>query len=112
MPRTYPGPTLVPSFDVTVYLVLDDFGRLGRAYIETDEEKADLETIIRGMLGGEYKKPIRVVAFNTAEGWSRDASEEVAREIINRVNHSGDDLPPNTEDFVAFHVPGYVRAWN
>jgi hypothetical protein len=24
------APTLVPSFDVTVYLVLDDFGPLGR----------------------------------------------------------------------------------
>ena len=32
------SPSLVPSFDVTVYLVLDDFGKLGRSYLETDEE--------------------------------------------------------------------------
>ena len=25
-----------PGFDVTVYLVLNDFGRLGRAYVETE----------------------------------------------------------------------------
>ena len=36
----------MPSFDVTVYLVLDDLGKLGRSYIETDEEKSDLETVI------------------------------------------------------------------
>ena len=28
------GPSLVPKFDVTVYLVLDDFGKIGRAYRE------------------------------------------------------------------------------
>jgi hypothetical protein len=67
-----PAPSLVPSFDVTVHMVLDDFGKLGRAYVETDEEKADLDTIIRNMLIGEYRKPARVIAFNTSEFWSRD----------------------------------------
>ena len=28
-----------PTFDVTVYIVLNDFGPLGRAYVETDELK-------------------------------------------------------------------------
>ena len=34
--------------DQNVYLVVDDFGRLGRAYCETDVEEADLETVITG----------------------------------------------------------------
>ena len=34
----------------TVYLVPNDFGRLGRSYLETGEDEADLETIISGML--------------------------------------------------------------
>jgi hypothetical protein len=34
------------AFDVTVYLVLTDFGRLGRAYVETDEAQADDATIV------------------------------------------------------------------
>jgi hypothetical protein len=54
--------SLVPSFDVTVYLVLDDFGKLGRSYVETDEEKSDLETVVRNMLLGAYRHPVRVVA--------------------------------------------------
>jgi hypothetical protein len=69
------SPTLAPSLDVTIYLVLDDFGKIGRAYREADEEASDIETIITSMLSGQYTKPMRVVAFNTAEGWSRDVSE-------------------------------------
>ena len=34
-------PNLVPDFDVTVHIVLDDFGKIGTAYRETDEEDAN-----------------------------------------------------------------------
>jgi hypothetical protein len=43
MPRRVPQ----PSDDVTVYLVLNDYGEFGIAYEETDPAKADRETIIR-----------------------------------------------------------------
>jgi hypothetical protein len=65
--------------DVDVYLVLDDFGgRLGRAWRETDEADTDRATTIEDLIDGQYRAPARVVAFNTAEGWSRDVSEEIA----------------------------------
>jgi len=32
--------------DVTVHIVLNDFGPLGRAYVETDETEADEATIV------------------------------------------------------------------
>ena len=50
------APPLVPSQKVygTVYIVLDDFGKLGRVYRETDETAADAETVIRNLLLGEY----------------------------------------------------------
>jgi hypothetical protein len=67
-------PSLVPKYDVTVYLVLDHFGRLGSAYRETDEERADLEDVINNMLQGEYHDPRRVVAFNTACRTARDCT--------------------------------------
>ena len=41
-------------------------------------------TVIRNLLAGEYRRPVRVVAFNTSEFWSRDVSEDVAWEMINR----------------------------
>jgi hypothetical protein len=28
-------------------------------------------------MDGQYSHPVRIAAFNTTEGWSRDASEEV-----------------------------------
>ena len=97
-------PSLVPKYDVTVYIVLDDFGRLGSAYRETDEEQSDLENVINNMLHGEYNNPKRVVAFNTAEKWSSDVSEDVAWEVLKRVSSQGLALPPSTRSFCEFHV--------
>ena len=64
-----------------VYLVLNDFGALGRAYRETDEDGADRETLIRQIMEGQFNAPVRVIAFNLAEGWVRDVSADVALEI-------------------------------
>ena len=69
------SPSIVPpSDDTDTYLVFDNFGRLGRAWPETDEEDADRETLLRHLMEGQYSDPVRIVSFNTAEGWSRDAS--------------------------------------
>jgi hypothetical protein len=49
-------PSIVPnSDDQNVYLVVDDFGRHGRAWRETDVENTDLETVILDMLEGQFK---------------------------------------------------------
>jgi len=70
----------VPSGDgETVYLVLDDFGDLGRVWRETDfETAADLETIISDLLKGEYANPVRVIGFNTVEGWGPAMSPKMS----------------------------------
>jgi hypothetical protein len=54
--------------DVTAYIVIEDFGQYGRAFRETDLAEADLGTIVRNMISGEYRNPMRVVAFNTSKG--------------------------------------------
>ena len=87
-------PSIVPNgTDQTVYLVLDDFGRLGLTYRETDVERVDLESVISDLISGQYSNPVRVVAFNTAERWAEDASEDIAREIMRRLDLAGDELP-------------------
>jgi hypothetical protein len=94
-------PSIVPgSDDQNVYIVVDDFGRNGRSYRETDVETADLETTITDLMAGEYRNPIRVVAFNTDERWSEDVSEDVAREIRRRFDLQASDVPPVIQDFV------------
>ena len=74
--------TLVPKLTdgVTVYLVLNDFGPLGRADVETDEAKASERDVISDISSGQHSKPIRVVSCNTSEGWSRDVTEDIAQQ--------------------------------
>jgi hypothetical protein len=97
-------PSIVPNDnDETVYLVADDFGRLGRAWREANYETTDLETVIQDLLTGQYSNPIRVVALNTAERWSEDVSEDVARELRRRCDLQMRDLPPTISDFVESH---------
>jgi hypothetical protein len=55
--------------DHDTYLVLDDFGHLGRGWREADADSADRQTLIRDLVEGQYRHPLRIVAFNTAEGW-------------------------------------------
>ena len=89
-----------------IYLVLDEFGgRLGRAWRETAEEDANHETLIRDLMDGQYSCPARIVAFNTAEGWSRDVTVDVADELRRRFAEF-DEVP----DFVqAFLQTGSTR---
>jgi hypothetical protein len=73
-------PPMAPKLtdNVTVHIVLNDFGKLGRAYVETDEAEADERTVVEDILSGQYSHPIRVVAFNTAEGWARTRRQKFA----------------------------------
>jgi hypothetical protein len=104
MRRSNWTPSIIPSgSDETVYLVADDFGRPGRAWREADCEATDLETVIRDLLTGQFSNPIRVVAFNTAERWSEDVSEDVARELRRRCDLRMCDLPSSLSDFVDRH---------
>jgi hypothetical protein len=95
----YPTPSLVPDFDVT----LDDFGAAGRVYRETDEATAGRD-VIDDLLTGQFNNPVRVIAFNTAEGWSRDVSEDIAWELTRRVTADQKALTAPTRTFVEFHI--------
>jgi hypothetical protein len=103
MPRTGWTPSTVANGDgQNAYMVVDDFGRNGGVY--RDAETADLETVILDLLEDQYKDPIRVVAFNTAEGWSQDASEDIAQELRRRCDLQLRDVPPGIQHFVDSHA--------
>ena len=90
-----------PAFDVTVHIVLNDFGeRLGRAYWETDETEADEATTVENILSGQYSCPLRVVAFNTAEGWARDVTEDIAWAVVNRARRENRSIGKCTQEFL------------
>jgi hypothetical protein len=95
-----PSPSIIPSNDQDVYLVLDDYGRIGCAWRETNVEDTALESVVTDLLEGQYSNPVRVIGFNTAEGWSRDVSEDVARELRQRCANQDRELPEFLHEFV------------
>ena len=102
-------PSIVAADEPTVYLVADDFGS---AWREADLETADLETVIQDLIAGEYRRPIRVVAFNTSERWSEDVSEDVAREIQHRCNLQLSDVPSHLQEFIDRYVAQDTRQFS
>ena len=64
---------------------------------------ADATTVIRNLLYGRYGEPLRVVALNVSESWSRGVSEAMAykvREIAERERY---ELTQGTLDFIEAH---------
>ena len=92
------SPSIIPTdrLDRDMYLVLEDFSS-GPAWRETDEDRTDYRTLISDLLTGQYDHPLRVVAFNPLEGWSRDASEDVAQELELRISERHDVTGPARE---------------
>ena len=94
------SPSIAPNgVEKDIYLVLEDFGRLGRAWRETDEDATDRETLILNLLSGEYKNPVRIVAFNTAERWSRVVTVAIADELRRRYVEY-DEVPEAVLEFL------------
>jgi hypothetical protein len=79
--------------------VLDDFGRLGRAWRETDEAGTNRAALIRNLLEDQYEKPVRIVAFNIAEGWCRDVTVDIADELRRRYVEY-DEVPASVLNFL------------
>lgn len=98
------SPSIAPdAVDRDIYLVLDDFGRRGRSWRETDEGDTDRATVVRALLEGQYNAPAKVIAFNTGEGWSRDVSEEIVCEVLQACARDGSDTPAALQDLIDRH---------
>ena len=93
------SPSIVPLASQDTYLVLDFGGRLGPAWRETAEEGADRETLIRDLMDEQYSSPVRIVAFNTADGWSRDVTMDIADEVRRRFAEYA-EVPVSVQQFL------------
>jgi hypothetical protein len=72
----------------------------------------DIETVITDLMSGEYKDPVRVVAFNTSERGSEDVSEDVAREIQHRCDLQLSDVPSHLQEFVDRYAAQDTRQFS
>jgi len=93
------SPSILPDgAEQDTYPVIEDFGHFGWAWRETDAEGADRKTI-RDLVDGQYRHPVRIVAFNTNEGWSRDVTADIADELRRRYIEFG-EVPDSILDFM------------
>jgi hypothetical protein len=98
------SPSIVPhGADRDTYVVLNDFGKLGRAWCEVDEQGTDRKTLIRRLMEDQYNHPVRIVAFNTAEGWSRDVTVDISDELRRRFAEY-DEVPRSVQEFLEIAV--------
>jgi len=55
------------------------------------------ETLVRRTR--QYAKPVRVVAFNVAEGWARDVTQEIAQAMF-ELGRRENSFSPSAREFV------------
>ena len=93
-------PSIVPNdrLDRDFYLVLEDF-RSGAAFRET-EEGITYISLIDDLLTGQYGQVQRIVAFNPVEGWSRDASEDIANALEQHIEAERREVSEGVRDFI------------
>jgi hypothetical protein len=84
-------------------------GPAGLAYLETDPTEADATTIVRALLRGLYDRPLRVIALNVEEGWSRDVSETIAAKVRQVAEHEDIELTEGTLAFIDAHTTSALQ---
>jgi hypothetical protein len=60
--------------------------------------------VVEDLLTGQYDQPLRVVAFNPVERWSRDATEEIAEELDRRISAEGREVSEALQEFVESNI--------
>jgi len=92
--------SLVPLYENNdVYLVLDELGTFGRVWRELSEKSANEQTVLELIANGGFNRPMRVIVFNTAEGWSRDHTIAVGLKLL-QMSHDGRMLGAVAREFV------------
>jgi hypothetical protein len=76
---------------------------MGLAWRETDDADTERAALVRDLLDGQYEDPVRIVAFNTTEGWSRDVTEDIADELLEYCADL-DEIPVYLQDFLERHT--------
>src|SRR5437016_1060641 len=92
----------IATDDIVMHVVECRSGKV-RYFREMDLADADAETLVRDLLAGQIDAPFRVVAFNTFEGWSRDVSEDIARELVDRAARHNEPLTHAMRSFCERH---------
>src|SRR6476661_4256676 len=97
-------PSIVPGTPEDYYIVVNDYGKFGTAFAETELDRANYETNIADLMNGQHCDPLRVVMFNPDTNRAEDVSHAIAQEILRRLGLEGRSVPTVLEDFIDCHV--------
>jgi hypothetical protein len=101
--------SLVPLYENNdVYLVLDELVTFGRVWCELSEKSANEQTVLELIANGGFNRPMRVIAFNTAEGSSRDETVAMGFKLL-LMSREGRVLGTTAREFVK-RTTGQVPA--
>lgn len=93
-------PPLAPSIPTgLLHFVLCDFGKLGASWVERDQNDMDRATTVRHVMEMQFDRPLMIIAVDPAEGWSRDVTEGICREIA----ATREPLHPSLIEFIESH---------
>jgi hypothetical protein len=82
-------------------------GPIGSVGVSSEEPRWlrwDATTVVQNLLHGRYEQPLRVIAPNVDEGWSRDVSEAMARKVREIAEREDYELTQGTLGFVEAHI--------
>jgi hypothetical protein len=102
--KTEVAPSIVPEISNTHYFVLDDLGQYGCLFHETREHETSESVVIRHLIEGQYDGPLKVIAFNAEEGWSKDVSAEIADKVLQQVEANHKTVTSATRAFIERHL--------
>ena len=84
---------------LTLNLVVDELETCP-VYRAADEVEANRDDVIRQTTEGQFNKAVRAIAFNTAEGWVRDTTEDIANDIMHHALRKAEQLSRSAQEFV------------
>lgn len=84
-----------------LYFVEADFGRLGRAFVETDRDKNSRQQVIQDIADCQIESPIKVLEVFEDEGTCRDVTEDIAIAVREHLYVNERPIPIRLEDWLA-----------
>src|SRR5262249_17823522 len=92
--------SIVPDREHTTYLLLDEMtNQHVSIWPEISADQAKEATIVQWIIEGQFSRPIKIVAFNTDDGWSRDVTHDIAAKLL-VLNQNGVALGAAAREFV------------
>lgn len=83
-----------------LYFVEADFGRHGRAFVETDRDKNSRNQVIEDIARGQLENVVHVLEIVEDEGSCRDVTEDIACAVRDFLSHQNNGVRGALRDWL------------